>query len=886
MTLIRFAREANFGSALFVGTIWDAIMTIAANGTFTVLNSYPEAVASAGHLIPSNFPFYAGHGVAGYSGKHQSYMNTVWDYLIYNNYLYLTDGLNRGIKTDGTDLGEWGYQKFTNAASMLLIEEQNAAGNLADGTYYYKLTLYDSVNVLEGNICTVAVSHVANAAGEKLWIYGDMTKWTLDDNYDFKNEFANKIRVYRTPKIGGGAEDDYYFVAELNNICAYTGTIAIDAAGNVTGTTTNFVNDGVEAGYVLYIADGGGGWDIYQISVVTAGGIDLDVLDPDGTAYSGGVYAAGKAYRILPGVIDNLDTLTGAIYFGNDTSLAANVRDHSAPERCKYCAMFNERAFLAGDPNNPNYVYYSEIGKPDYFPVDNYIDIDPDDGDAITALIKFQGRLLIFKRNSVAVLNTLGEPIAWSVTPKYLSEGTIDRRLVMDCGGVLIFVNPGGVFLWDGGSLRRISHEERSSNIIKQWDEDVVLSELVHARVVFHEFRNEFWMSVCMDDQRNLYDSGLAGLGTITEYASPPTLTAGLDGGGVPQNNGTFVYRLDTGQWFWNPHIHASCWCRWHGESDMNELFRGDVGAKVYQEDTVEAVDDASCAHEQATDGGNTTLTDGDADWETDEWIGATVYVHHADNTIEKCTIGSNTGTVLTGEAGTFEGAANNQWTTNPALYDHYLIVKESSSGVINVKWRTPMLVFDSLREVKWFLEMLVRIYGTSLFTISWSLDGGEGIGGSFQFNPTQGTTFLGVHDLSDESGWANNTGVANELEDDGSGTANWTLNEWAGYTVWLLHLADNSIEERTINSNTAHADNTLTVSANWDTNPAEGDLYWIGDSNTMILTALGTVMKEFNFPENECKMVELQLTGSSAQKIEVSMVVLGYKIHRGNRWE
>lgn len=535
--LIRFAREANFGSALFVGTIWDAIMTIAANGTFTVLNSYHEAAVSAGHLVPSNFPFYAGYSNALLAGRHQSYLNTVWDYLIYNNYLYLTDGLNRGIKTDGTDLGEWGYQKFINAASMLLITIQNAAGNLDDGTYWYKLTLYDSVNKLEGNICDTAVSQATGAAAKKLWIYGDISEWTQDGNYDFKNEFADKIRIYRTPKDGGGAAGDYYLairpvapvIAELNNICSHAGTIGIDVNGNVTGTDTDFVDDGVEVGYALYVADGVGGWDVYQISVVTAGGLDLDLLDPDGQAYGtggAGAYGAGSAYRILPGFIDDQDVLpaiiaaTGksALYFGDDTTLADNVRDHGAPERCKYCAMFNERAFLAGDPNNPNYVYYSEIGKPDYFPFDNYIDIDPDDGDAITALIKFQGRLLIFKRNSVAVLNTLGEPIEWSVTPKYLSEGTVNRRLVADCSGVLIFVNPGGAFLWDGSNLRRISHEERGSNIIKQWDEDVVLSELVHARVVFHEFRNEFWLSVCMDDQRNLYDSSLDGLGTITEY--------------------------------------------------------------------------------------------------------------------------------------------------------------------------------------------------------------------------------------------------------------------------------------------------------------------------------------------------------------------------------
>lgn len=804
MTLIRFNK--NESAPLFIATIWDAIMLVADSGSsFNILNSSEEGVTTDGYVVPSNFPFLEGYDSAHLAGQHKTQFNTVWDWLIYDEILYLTDGINRPIKTDGTLLGEWGFHQIVGSTTMLLAVIQDAGGNLIDDTYKYKVSLYNSEKGLEGNLSTNILTQAANA--QKLWIYGNFTQWTQDDNYDFKNEFADKIRIYRTPSVGGGGATEYFLSAELNNVAPNQGTVEIENDGTVTGTGTKFQEDKAAVGFAFIVADGDGGFDVYQISAV--GGEDGDdaitLIDPDGTAYSGGVYAASSAYRILPGFIDNVNDISDEEqHFEEDFENfpEESDRQHDVPERCKYCTMMNERAFMTGDPNYPTRVYYSTIGLPDYFPVENFRDIAPDDGDPNTGIFVFEGRLYVSKRNSMAIFNVNEfAPFEWVTTSKYLSVGTPAKQLIVDCDGVLIFVNRAGVYAWGGGSLRNISHRENSSNIIDQWKK-VVLSKLKDARVVYHEARNEFWFSCALNDERGLYDPSLVGLGTILEN----TTTVGIDDAPPPQNNGTFVYSLDTDQWHFNPYTGASAFSVWQGEGDENELFRGGKGAKIYREDSKEANDTAISDYGQATDGGTQELEDSGADWEDDEWNGGTVFVYHvSDGTSQDRPI-----------LDTVKSTKKISWTfpmsTAVAATDYYLILKESDDGTMELKWRTGMLVIGSFRELKEFFELLIRVFGSGTMNISWTLDGGETVGGLFQFAPEQGTGVWG--------------------------------DKW-----------------------------TATGDASQD----PGELYW---------SELQEILKAFDFPVNEGKLIELEFTTETSQKLELTMLVLGYKIHRGNRWE
>lgn len=62
------------------------------------------------------------------------------------------------------------------------------------------------------------------------------------------------------------------------------------------------------------------------------------------------------------------------------------------------------RAWGAGDPENPSRVRYSDILDPESWPALNFIDFNPEDGDKITALFRYGQVLVVSKRNSIALL--------------------------------------------------------------------------------------------------------------------------------------------------------------------------------------------------------------------------------------------------------------------------------------------------------------------------------------------------------------------------------------------------------------------------------------------------------------------------------------------------
>ena len=751
VTLIRWSSQ-NTASKFFMATAWDTLLKWG-GGVWTAMS---KARLSNGE-IPSNRLFYD-HLAPTTDSRYYSELNRPFDWIVYKDILYLTDGYNRPIKTNGTLLGEWGYQKFTNAASLIsATEDSGGGGSLTNGdTYTYKVTLFDSIRNLEGNTSVGTVLVTTAAAGDIL-VYTDVVNRQLANNYDFENEFADTLRVYRTPETGGGA-DNFYLVGELSlRVIHDAGTVTVnDNAGvdaDIIGVGTIFT--AAHVGKTLRI--GANQWVI----TVYIDHQHITIKDTNLAGYTGGDLGPEASYSIWDAFVDSDNDLTDSTGNASITSgvtlplrlheedTTAAYQDHLTPERCRYCIVFgakNNRVFMAGDGNEPNRLYYSAIDQPDYFPLENYVDLDPDDGDKITGLIKFQGRLYIFKRFSTGIMNVDGDPFEWSYTAGVLSVGAVDKFAIADCGGTLIFPDDSGIWMWDGTQLRSISHNDEGSNIIQKW-EFLVKPELVNARAVYHEKRHEYWLAVTLDDERNLYDSTKAGLGNILESST----LVGVDNAGPPQNNALFVYSLRTGQWFYDPHQGATAWEVFRIVGDDLQLYRGDYGSSVFLHDITQGLDISSGDRGQATAGAATTLTDASAYrlanlWTVNEWDGATLYVrHYLDGSVESCTVASNTDRALTGEAGTFSGANPDAWQSNPVASDYYIIVLRGTSN-ITVRYQTPSYAFGSLSDLKAFIEMTARVFATGTVTVTWTLDQGEAPGGQFQLNLDQGDETWGTH--------------------------------------------------------------------------------------------------------------------------------------------
>jgi hypothetical protein len=71
------------------------------------------------------------------------------------------------------------------------------------------------------------------------------------------------------------------------------------------------------------------------------------------------------------------------------------VNAYAIPRQpCNLCAFAYNQVWLAGDPNNPHYLYYSKKGLPENFGPQNYIPVSTPD-DPINAVIDWRGTLIV-----------------------------------------------------------------------------------------------------------------------------------------------------------------------------------------------------------------------------------------------------------------------------------------------------------------------------------------------------------------------------------------------------------------------------------------------------------------------------------------------------------
>lgn len=89
------------------------------------------------------------------------------------------------------------------------------------------------------------------------------------------------------------------------------------------------------------------------------------------------------------------------------------------------CATAFERAWVAGDPDNPNILYYSKKQRPESFPPQNQIEVGTPD-DPIMAVIEFAGQLYVatFSHWYNIVLQGAGLPFPYPAASRHGLRGT------------------------------------------------------------------------------------------------------------------------------------------------------------------------------------------------------------------------------------------------------------------------------------------------------------------------------------------------------------------------------------------------------------------------------------------------------------------------------
>ncbi len=135
-------------------------------------------------------------------------------------------------------------------------------------------------------------------------------------------------------------------------------------------------------------------------------------------------------------------------YISKDDSLLPkaplDLRQSPLPN-AQYAASLNGRLYLAGDPVVPDAVYFSDPGNPEKFDtLNNVMVLEEASGDKINGIISLFGVLVVFKANSIWIIEEV-------------SNGQHQNRKVADLGAlsdqsIVVVTMPGtgrtGIFFW------------------------------------------------------------------------------------------------------------------------------------------------------------------------------------------------------------------------------------------------------------------------------------------------------------------------------------------------------------------------------------------------------------------------------------------------------
>lgn len=131
---------------------------------------------------------------------------------------------------------------------------------------------------------------------------------------------------------------------------------------------------------------------------------------------------------------------------------------HNKMPKAKFITTHRNYVFVANTVENgtsyTSRIRWSHPGFPEDWRADDWIDIEPGAGDAITAIASWQDRLLIFKNNAVFML--LGyDADSFEVVNVSRTIGALNQGAVAVAEeGVFFFSWPEGVFFFNGSKLR------------------------------------------------------------------------------------------------------------------------------------------------------------------------------------------------------------------------------------------------------------------------------------------------------------------------------------------------------------------------------------------------------------------------------------------------
>lgn len=116
----------------------------------------------------------------------------------------------------------------------------------------------------------------------------------------------------------------------------------------------------------------------------------------------------------------------------------------------RYIIVKDNRIFIAGVDDDRSRLFYCDLGEPEIWDANNFINVNVSDGDVITGLVEWGGNLYIFKSKSIYRLSGT-DPSDFYLACVVPDKGAVGQRAIVSTGSGIFFVSMDGVYLFNGG---------------------------------------------------------------------------------------------------------------------------------------------------------------------------------------------------------------------------------------------------------------------------------------------------------------------------------------------------------------------------------------------------------------------------------------------------
>lgn len=177
-----------------------------------------------------------------------------------------------------------------------------------------------------------------------------------------------------------------------------------------------------------------------------------------------------------------------------EVTATSGTADLTPIKRCTTLLQRGQRMFALGDPQNPNYLYFSDVGDPTSFQPSSVVKAVTDDNDSLTGMTTFADYLLAFKGHSIFKWSGWDPSSDVEFKNMDTGHGSINQSVIQVADNYLIYADDEGVFC-----LATVETDVIKSYNISKPIEDIysTLTNKVNMRAIVYQ--GNYYLACCND---------------------------------------------------------------------------------------------------------------------------------------------------------------------------------------------------------------------------------------------------------------------------------------------------------------------------------------------------------------------------------------------------